>query len=114
MGDVKRMRKRGKKLQAEGIPLSTNDRDHLLMGPWQPSKLGLPTYAQYCWDCSRQRRRQRKEYIGFTVQVFVGKLLKIIFKGNARNKVLKVITQRMHPSQILIALTKMALHPNAL
>jgi mRNA interferase YafQ len=45
--DVKRMRKRGKdlhKLQevvrflTDGIPLPANYRDHLLMGPWQPSR----------------------------------------------------------------------------
>ncbi len=45
--DVKRMRKRGKdleklqkivKLLAVGSPLSPNNRDHPLMGPWQPSR----------------------------------------------------------------------------
>jgi len=45
--DVKRMRKRGKDLQklqevvkllAEDIPLPANYRDHLLIGPWQPSR----------------------------------------------------------------------------
>jgi len=45
--DVKRMRKRGRNLHklqevvrhlAEGIPLPAMDRDHPLMGPWQPSR----------------------------------------------------------------------------
>ena len=45
--DVKRMRRRGKdlrklqevvKLLAEDTPLPPNHRDHLLTGPWQPSR----------------------------------------------------------------------------
>jgi mRNA interferase YafQ len=45
--DVKRIRKRGKdldklqeivKLLAEGTPLPATNRDHPLIGPWQPSR----------------------------------------------------------------------------